>query len=336
MRFGYREVCLQHETGPRHPDSSSRLRAIKRVLSERHGVEYIAAPPADREDLTTVHDPDYVDEFEEFCERGGGRWDKDTVASKRTWDAALASAGLAQWVGESALDGDDGRDTPFALCRPPGHHAVVDDAMGFCFLNNIAIAARSCIDSGDADRVAVLDIDVHHGNGTQDIFYEDGDVFYVSIHESGLFPDSGDIDETGNGDGEGTNMNIPLPPGGGHPAYLETLDRVIAPALDAFGPDLLLVSAGFDTHEHDPISRTQISTEGIGRITERLRALSTDIDAPLGFVLEGGYELDPLSESVRMVHEVFDGYQPEADDGPVNDGVDEVLGAVQSQGFRGL
>jgi acetoin utilization deacetylase AcuC-like enzyme len=336
MRFGYREVSLQHETGPRHPDSASRLRAIKRALSERHSVEYVAAPPVDRDEITTVHDPEYVDEFEEFCERGGGRWDKDTVASKRTWDAALASAGLARWVGESALEGSGGRDTPFALCRPPGHHAVVDDAMGFCFLNNTAIAARSSVDSGAADRVAVLDIDVHHGNGTQDIFYGDGDVFYISVHEDGLFPDSGEIEETGDGDGRGANMNVPLPSGSGHPAYLETLDRVVSPALGAFDPDLLLVSAGFDTHEHDPISRTQVSTEGIGRITERLRTLSTDLDAPLGFVLEGGYELDPLSESVQMVHEVFDGYQPETDDGPVVDGVDGVLEAVQSRGFRGL
>jgi acetoin utilization deacetylase AcuC-like enzyme len=336
VKFGYREVCLQHETGPRHPDSQARLRAIRRALSERHGVEYIAAPVAEREALARVHDEDYIDEFESFCERGGGRWDEDTIASKRTWDAALASAGLAEWAGQAALDGDAGRQTPFALCRPPGHHAIVDDAMGFCFLNNVAIGARTAIADGEADRVAVLDIDVHHGNGTQDIFYDDGDVFYVSIHEQGLFPNTGAIDETGVDAGANANMNVPLPQGSSHETYIKTLLSVVSPALGAFDPDLLLVSAGFDIHEHDPISRTNVSTEGIGRITEAIRTLADDIGAGLAFVLEGGYELDTLSESVRMVHEVFDGYQPEVDNEPVGADVTAVLDEVRAQGFRGL
>lgn len=336
MKFGFREVCLNHETGPRHPESPSRLRAIQRVLSDRHEVEYVAAPPAARSAATAVHDPDYVDDFDAFCSKGGGRWDDDTIASRQTWDAALASAGLTTWAGESALAGEDGRETPFALCRPPGHHAVPDDAMGFCFLNNVAIAAHELLTAGQADRVAILDWDVHHGNGTQDIFYDRGDVFYASIHEKGLYPDTGAREETGRGAGELTTMNVPLPHESTGTDYLAPLERLVGPAFEAFDPDLLFVSAGFDAHEHDPISRSQVSTEGFGRMTAAIRSTAAVCDAGLAFALEGGYELDPLSESVAMVHEVFDGYEPAPDDGPVSDDVTAVMDAVAAQGYPGL
>jgi acetoin utilization deacetylase AcuC-like enzyme len=336
MKFGYSETCLDHETGARHPESPDRLRAIRRGLADAHSVAYEESDPVGRERIDAVHDEEYVDSLETFCDSGGGNWDADTVVSEGTWDAARASAGLAEWAATAALDGADGRQTPFSIGRPPGHHAVEDDAMGFCFFNNAAVAAQAVIDRGDADRVAIFDWDVHHGNGTQDIFYDQADVFYASIHEDGLYPGSGDIQETGEGDAEGTTMNIPFRPGTTTAAYLAVLDEVLGPAVEAFDPDLFLISAGFDAHEHDPISRMRVSTEGFGCLADAVRGIADDADAALGFVLEGGYGLDTLSDSVRQVHEVFDGYRPIEPDEEVGESARNVIESVRSQGFDGL
>jgi len=330
MQFGYSEACLDHDTGNRHPETADRLRAIRQQLARRHGVDYVSADPASVDAVTAVHDADYVADLREFCAEGGGDWDADTVASTGTWDAALASAGLAEWVAERALAGDDGRDTPFSIGRPPGHHAVEADAMGFCFFNNAAVAAQTVVDAGDADRVAIFDWDVHHGNGTQELCYDRSDVFYASVHEQGLYPGTGDVEETGTGPGEGTTLNVPLRSGAGDADYLLAVERAVGPALDRFDPDLVLVSAGFDAHRHDPISRMRVSTEGYALLTERVRAVTDRLGAGLGFVLEGGYGLDTLSESIATVHETFDGRTPvETDDDPTDATVD-LLDRVRS------
>ena len=364
MRFGFSEECLCHDPGPRHPETPSRLEAIRERLVQCHGVEYVEAPAVSVPQIESAHDPAYVEEFRQFCADGGGDWDPDTVAVEATWDAARRSAGLACWAARRALAGDDGRETPFSLGRPPGHHAVSDDAMGFCFLNNVAIAAQCALggqwpldetigttstegtdeatttdesaespstDSApteSADRVAIVDWDVHHGNGTQEIFESRGDVFVVSIHETGLYPGTGKATEIGVGDGEGTTMNVPMPATATDAGYLAALETVIAPALGAFDPDLLLVSAGFDAHRHDPISRVRLTTEAYALLTDRLRSLARETDAGVAFVLEGGYNLEVLADSVAIVHETFDGREPIEPTDPVDDAVETTLDRV--------
>jgi len=329
MQFGYSERCLEHDTGERHPENPDRLRAIRRGLAKRHGVEYAEPDPATREEVVAVHDATYVDELEAFVADGGGSWDPDTVVSEGTWDAALTSAGLAQWAARSALDGADGRNTPFALGRPPGHHAVPDDAMGFCFFNNAAVAAQTALDKGEADRVAIFDWDVHHGNGTQDVFYERGDVLYASIHEDGLYPDTGEVEETGRDEGENTTVNLPLAAGAGNADYCHAIDAVVAPALERFDPDLVIVSAGFDAHRHDPISRMRVSSEGYALMTDQIRSVTDDVGAATAYVLEGGYGLDTLAEGVSMVHETFDGRTPVSDDEDPDEKTKTLVGELQ-------
>ena len=332
MQFGHSETCLAHDTGKRHPETADRIRAIRRSLAKRHGVSYVEADPAVEASVTAVHDPEYVAEVSGFCADGGGNWDPDTVASPDTWDAALASAGLAEWAVREAVAGADARNTPFAIGRPPGHHAVADDAMGFCFVNNAAVAVQSILDDPDTDvdRAVIFDWDVHHGNGTQDIFYDDDNVFYASTHEEGLYPGTGDADEIGTGDGEGTTLNVPLPAGAGDPELLLVAERVLRPAVQRYDPDLFVVSAGFDAHRHDPISRMRVSTEGYALLTDRVRSLAADVDAGLAFVLEGGYGLDTLSEGVAIVHETFDGRPPiEPDDSP-DEGTERLVSELRS------
>jgi acetoin utilization deacetylase AcuC-like enzyme len=334
MQFGYSDTCLDHDTGERHPETADRLRAIRRRLEDRHGVRYVDAGEASWEAMAAVHEEPYLEDVREFCEEGGGNWDPDTVACEATWEAAATSAGLAEWAAREALDGADGRETPFAIGRPPGHHAEPDNAMGFCFINNAAVAAEAVIQDPDldAERVAILDWDVHHGNGTQDAFYDREDVFYASIHEEGLFPGTGELHETGEGAGEGTTLNVPLDAGHDDADYLILLNRVIAPAIERFDPDLFVVSAGFDAHRHDPISRMRLSTEGYALMTDRVRDLCRDTDAALAFVLEGGYGLDTLSEGVATVHETFDGRDPMDDDTAADiDSLDSLVSRLRRQ-----
>ncbi len=257
-----------------------------------------------------MHPTAHLAHIEELSRRGGGTIDSDTVVSEGTFGAALAGAGIASWVAREATPGLDRRELPFGLCRPPGHHARPDKAMGFCFFNNVAIAAELALEAEGTDQVCILDWDVHHGNGTQDVFYDRADVAFASIHEEGLYPGTGAIEETGEGTGAGATLNVPMQAGAGTAAYQAVLEEIVTPWFARHGPDVILVSAGFDAHQHDPISRIGCTTEGFGAFAARVCSMAEAAGAGIGFVLEGGYGLDTLSESIVMINEVCEGYEP--------------------------
>lgn len=252
-------------------------------------VERRAFEPADPGLLREVHAPEYLNLLRSTAESGGGTLDPDTAMNEHSWSAARLAAGAAAAAAESALSG-----TPaFAVVRPPGHHAESGRAMGFCYLNNAAAAASRALARG-AGRVAVLDWDVHHGNGVQEIFYSDPRVLYLSVHRSPFYPGTGAAEETGEGPGEGFTVNVPLPARSGTPVYAAAFAGVLLPVLREFEPGLVVVSAGYDAHRRDPLGGMELDERDFGDFAAALRR-----EAPLALVLEGGYDLKALAASVR-------------------------------------
>ena len=288
----------EHDAGRSHPERPARLGAVLRGIQDSgvgDGVTPIEPRMATRFDLERVHARPFVDALERFCAAGGGRLDPDTSASRESWDAALLAAGSGL-AGIDALDAGEG-DAVFCAVRPPGHHATPSRAMGFCLLNNVAIAAAALADRGE--RVCIIDYDAHHGNGTQDTFYERADVVYVSFHQWPLYPGTGALDETGRGAGIGHTVNIPLPPEATGDVYRAALDEVVDPVIAAFAPTWLLISAGFDAHVKDPLTDLGLSSGDYADITRHLLEY-----APAGrriAFLEGGYDLDALADSAGAV-----------------------------------
>jgi acetoin utilization deacetylase AcuC-like enzyme len=293
---------LEHETG-NHPERAARIPAIEEALAARDwlGFEREQAPAVGEAQLQAVHPPDYVAAIRRVSEDGGGMLDLDTVASAASYEAALHSAGGAV----RAIDALLGGDAALAFCglRPPGHHAEPARAMGFCIFNNVAIAARHALDAHGLERVLVLDWDVHHGNGTNDIFYATDAVLYTSIHQSPLYPGTGGLAESGEGAGEGYTVNLPVPPGSGHAQWLSLVEHVVVPVARSFAPQLVLISAGFDAHRDDPLANCMLTEQSFAAMAAAMRALARDLDAPLGIVLEGGYDLGALARSVVAVLE---------------------------------
>jgi acetoin utilization deacetylase AcuC-like enzyme len=303
-------ACLLHDPGavsPGHPDTPERLRVLERELRLRDwlGWERRAAPALDPQRLELVHSAAHVQRVRELCERGGGAIDADTFVVRESFEAALHAAGGAVEMARALLQGE----APVGLCavRPAGHHAEADRAMGFCLFNNVAVAAASAIADVGAERVLVIDWDVHAGNGTAEIFRERSDVLLACLHEHGLYPGTGSLGDTGSGAGEGYTLNLPVPAGSHEPLWMELIDRVLVPVARRFRPGLVLVSCGFDAHEADPLARCRLQTGSFARIAARVRALAQELGAPLGLVLEGGYQVAVLAECVCAVMPVLDG-----------------------------
>jgi len=248
------------------------------------------------EALTAVHPRGYVEGLRRLAGRGGGALDPDTVMSAGSFGAALHAAGGACAMVEALLAGE--ASVGFSGLRPPGHHAEPSLAMGFCLFNSVAVAARHALDALGAERVLVLDWDVHHGNGTNDIFHASPEVLFASIHQSPLYPGTGPLTDVGSGPGEGFTLNLPVPPGSREGSWLALLEHVVLPAARAHRPDLVLVSAGFDAHRADPLAACRLETGSFGAMAAHVRGLGEELGVPVGAVLEGGYDLDALAASV--------------------------------------
>jgi acetoin utilization deacetylase AcuC-like enzyme len=302
MTLLYSEPCfLAHETGS-HPERAERIRLIEPQL-ERAGLlercRRVASPPVDRRRLARVHSPSYIDEIWAFAKSGGGYVELDTVVSPSSYEVALHAAGAVCDAAERIVRGED----IHALClvRPPGHHAMTNHAMGFCLFNNVAVAARTAIDELGLDRVLIVDWDIHHGNGTQFTFWEDPRVGFLSIHRWPFYPGTGREDETGGGPGLGATLNLPIEHGISRKEYRSLLADSLEKFAARIKPQLIFLSAGFDTHRGDPVGDLGLETEDYASLTGLvLDAAEAHAEGRVISVLEGGYDPRLMAESVEV------------------------------------
>jgi len=296
-------LFLKHDTGPHHPETPERLRAIAARLEKAGLTGKCTAgkwQPISEADVAKVHSPRMVAAAKQLAEHGGGHLDADTAVSPDSFAVALSAAGAAAAAVDAVLKGEE--KNALCLVRPPGHHATPSHAMGFCLFNNVALAARHATGQHQLDRILIVDWDVHHGNGTQDIFYEAPDVVFLSIHRYGMgfYPGTGAKDETGSRKGLGHVINAPIRYGTSRQEYRAYFTSALEKAADKIKPELVLVSAGFDAHAQDPIGSLGLEVEDFATLTSQvLDVAKTHAQGRLVSCLEGGYNLDRLAESVQ-------------------------------------
>jgi acetoin utilization deacetylase AcuC-like enzyme len=285
----YREEILKHDTGPFHPESAARAKAIMEAFEKADlNLPLLDIEKASRADLLRVHDEAHVDTIEKTCANSMPYPDPDTPMVPASWEAALLSAGGAISACKAVLAGE--YDNACSIMRPPGHHAERDHAMGFCLFNNAAVAARWLREEAGLNRIAILDWDIHHGNGTQHTFYDDATVYYISLHQHPHYPGTGFPHERGK---DKTNLNIQMPPGCAPGQWHHALEKQVLPQLELFDPDFLIISTGYDAHRLDPLGRQLLEAEDYARMT---RAVRKAAGGKIISVLEGGYHLDALGQ----------------------------------------
>ena len=317
MLFATHPAYLDHVAGEHHPESPERLAAVSRGLhaAELDGdIRLIEPVAATRDELERVHPSAYLYNIERLVASGGGQLDQDTAVSPGSWEAALLAAGAGLTAVERMRAGDG--DAAFCAVRPPGHHATNNESMGFCFVNNVAVVAASLAAHGE--RVLIFDYDAHHGNGTQDIFYNDDRVLYVSFHQWPLYPGTGRATEVGGVHAHGATVNVPLPAGSTGDVYLAAWDRLVAPVAERFEPTWVIISAGFDAHRGDPITDLGLTSADYPALTARALAL-----VPAGrrlVMLEGGYNLQALQQCTTAVLREMAGAEPAAVESITNGG----------------
>jgi acetoin utilization deacetylase AcuC-like enzyme len=292
---------------PEHPDTPARIEAIEAALKGAGwpGCELRQAPAASEEELLLVHSAAHIERIRDLCAAGGGRIDDDTFATGSSYRAALHSAGGACAMVRELVTGK--ANVGFCGTLPSGHHAERERAMGFCLFNNVAIAAEQAVREFGLDRILILDWDVHHGNGTAEIFRRRSDVLFASVHQLGLFPGTGAVGDAGSGDGLGYTINVPVPRGSDEEVWVSVLEHVIIPAALEFKPQLVLISAGFDAHRDDPLGGCQLESSSFAQMACHARDMSNQVGAPLGAVLEGGYDPEALASCVLATIAALDG-----------------------------
>jgi acetoin utilization deacetylase AcuC-like enzyme len=297
--YVYDPAYLEHNQ-PGHVECRERLETTMHVLKEEGLLDrlvQVQATPVSREHLLAVHLSQYVDQVKAVTDRGGGHLDPDTYTNSRSYEVALLAAGGLVNLVQAVLDGQvsDG----FALVRPPGHHAVPSRGMGFCIFNNVAIAAKYALKEGGLSRILIVDFDLHHGNGTHEVFYDSSEVLYFSTHQYPYYPGTGHWDSIGRGDGQGFTVNVPLSPGVGDDGYGRIFDELLYPLAERYRPELILVSAGYDAHWADPLGMMELSVGGYAYLARTLKEMASEFcDGRLVFTLEGGYDLRALAYSV--------------------------------------
>jgi len=306
-------ACLEHDPRvlmPEHPDTPERLEAIEHALAAKDwlGWERREAPPAPEAQLELIHSLRHIERIRELSLAGGGAVDPDTIVGEPSYRAALHAAGGACEMVRALMAGE--ARVGFCGVRPSGHHAEPDRAMGFCLFNNVALAAEFAVRELEAQRVFVLDWDVHHGNGTAEAFRSRQDVLFASIHQSGIYPGTGALSDMGSGPGLGYTINLPVPSGSEEDLWLSLLEHIVLPAAGSFEPELVLISAGFDAHREDPLAGCLLDTASFAEMARHVREFAEQLDVPLGAVLEGGYEPAALARCVQETLIALGGDEP--------------------------